>query len=111
MVGHSPTRFVETIFNRVTDTGEPIQIGRIKAKKIWIFGSFDNERVRQRDHGATNDNHECTRIVARSIQDPFEQALLKVPCVTREWRVARYQLSENGRSGRALKSFREWCAW
>jgi hypothetical protein len=34
----------------VTDTGEPIQIGRIKAKKIWIFGSFDNERVRQRDY-------------------------------------------------------------
>ena len=50
MIGHSPTRFVQTIFNRVTDTGEPIQIGRIKAKKIWIFGSFDNERVRQRDH-------------------------------------------------------------
>ena len=23
MVGHSPTRFVQTIFNRVTDTGEP----------------------------------------------------------------------------------------
>src|SRR2546425_223919 len=62
MIGHSPTRFVQTIFNRVTDTSEPIQIGRIKAKKIWIFGSFDNERVRQRDHGAANDNHECTRI-------------------------------------------------
>ena len=35
----------------MTGTGEPIQIGGIKAKEIWIFGSFDNERVRQRDHG------------------------------------------------------------
>src|SRR5260370_17413017 len=51
MVGHEAKRFVEEILNRVNDTGEPSQIGRIKAKKIWIFGSFDNERVRQRDHG------------------------------------------------------------
>jgi hypothetical protein len=46
-----PNALCTDIFNRVTDTGKPIQIGRIKAKKIWIFGSFDNQRVRQRDHG------------------------------------------------------------
>ncbi len=70
------------MFNRVTDTGEPIQIGRIKAKKIWIFGSFDNERVRQRDHGVANDNHECTNwhelLQGQSkirFEQPFESAL------------------------------------
>jgi len=48
---HPPTRLVQTIFYRVADTGKPLQIWRVKTKKIRILRGFDDKGIGQRDHG------------------------------------------------------------
>ena len=43
VIGHAPTRFVQTVFDRMTDAGESLQVSRVKSKKIGILGRLDNE--------------------------------------------------------------------
>ena len=41
VIRHSLTRFVKAILDGVANAGEPLEIGRVEAKKIWLFGCFD----------------------------------------------------------------------
>jgi hypothetical protein len=39
---HAPLRFVKTIFDGVTDTSKALQVGRIEAEEVGVFGGFDD---------------------------------------------------------------------
>src|SRR6185295_16229661 len=45
MLLHPPTRLIQAIFDRMTDSREPFQVWRVEAEEIWIVRGFDDQRV------------------------------------------------------------------
>lgn len=47
---HPPAGLVETVLNRVADSGESLKIGRVKSEKCGIVRCLNDERVLEVDH-------------------------------------------------------------
>ena len=53
MVLHAPERLIQAVFNRMTDPGESFQVRRVKPEEIRVFRCFDNQRIRELNHGVS----------------------------------------------------------
>src|SRR6185295_18315313 len=45
MLLHPPSRLVQAIFDGMTDSRKPFEVGRVESEEIWILGGFDDQGV------------------------------------------------------------------